>query len=368
MMFVKAIFPFIISAFLVGCGSMQQLPKTYAENVTSYGYIPFDPLPILTEHNKNCYEKVSGNLSETNITQQTILKLLPDQTVRIAVAQYDSKGNSSYGPATVGYEGKSYQIILDYMNTDTSRASFYVKRTVTQVKDDTQSIFPDENIKKYTVGELINLYEEVPDNITTQYEVLIDPESDIYYNSGATRDYFREKAVKEDQFQRVTIPVYVGVGLRLTANLLVLNGQVNLSGLPAIAAEAAAGNLTGSLIVQTLGVTGKSISTTLPLPSELNQTTIQNSILALGSIKALVTSDETNVTPRIVGIYNPIGGSQKFINGVISELARKEVVWRRTCIGLNSNSDSQIANNQTTNHQATTTIKAQNAEITVQPK
>lgn len=31
------------------------------------------------------------------------------------------------------------------------------------------------------------------------------------------------------------------------------------------------------------------IATTLPLPSELNQTTLQNSLLAIGSIKALIT-------------------------------------------------------------------------------
>ncbi|MEP1488891.1 MAG: hypothetical protein ABJK28_10730 [Algibacter sp.] len=41
----------------------------------------------------------------------------------------------------------------------------------------------------------------------------------------------------------VSIPVYVGVGLRLTANVKTLKAGASLSGLSAIAAEVEAGKL-----------------------------------------------------------------------------------------------------------------------------
>jgi len=128
------------------------------------------------------------------------------------------------------------------------------------------------------------------------------------------------------------MPVYIGVGLRLTATVRVIKGTANLSSLGSLAAGAEAGNLNGSLVVQTLGINGKGVSTALPLPSELNQTTIQNAILSLGSIKAILYDEKnTQITPRVVGIYNPVGGGQQYINGIISALAVSPVEWDHVC-------------------------------------
>jgi hypothetical protein len=129
----------------------------------------------------------------------------------------------------------------------------------------------------------------------------------------------------------VSVPVYIGVGLRLTATVRVIKGSANLSSLGALAAGVEAGTLNGSLVVQTLGINGKSVSTALPLPSELNQTTIQSAILALGSIKAILYDDKTLITPRVVGIYNPVGGGQQFVNGIISTMATNPVKWSPAC-------------------------------------
>jgi hypothetical protein len=130
------------------------------------------------------------------------------------------------------------------------------------------------------------------------------------------------------------IPVYVGVGLRLTADLQVLRGTINLSSIGAIAAGVEAGKASGSLVVQTLGVTGKQVATSLPLPSELNQTTVQNAILSLDSIKAIIfDSQNTVVTPRVTGIYLPIrNGTEDLVNRIVSELARSPIPWYRPCV------------------------------------
>ena len=70
----------------------------------------------------------------------------------------------------------------------------------------------------------------------------------------------------------------------------------------------------------------------LPLPSEINRTTVQNSILALGSIKAVLHDlENTKIKPRVVGFYNPIGGGTEFVNGVISALMANPLAWQVEC-------------------------------------
>ena len=131
----------------------------------------------------------------------------------------------------------------------------------------------------------------------------------------------------------VTIPVYVGVGLRLLADVRVLKGTVNLASLGAIAASVEAGSSAGSLTVQTLGLSGEKVMSAMPLPSKLNQTTVENAILAIGTIKALMyDEDKVNVTPRVTGFFLPLRyGSADLVNLIYAELAKSDVPWFRNC-------------------------------------
>jgi hypothetical protein len=127
-----------------------------------------------------------------------------------------------------------------------------------------------------------------------------------------------------------SIPVYIGVGLRLVADIEVLKGSVNLASLGSIAASVEAGNSTGSLTVQTLGISGENIDSSLPLPSKLNQTTIENAILSIGAMKALTYGGK--VRARVTGLYLPVqDGSATLVNLITSELAEIAVPWYRTC-------------------------------------
>lgn len=311
----------VVALGLSGC-AIHKLPKSFAETHTSYSYIPLDPLPVVIVPALNCYAggNPNGKLTGTLITP--LLDGLPDQSVRIATGQYDDSGTLVYGPAKVGFSGHSYQVVLDYINVDTTNVSVYIERTITDASGGKKqvSVF-DDTIKE-----------------PTQYQVYRDPESAAfaYLEESLTTNPTEASPAavqngKRPIGDRVVIPVYVGVGLRLTASVTVLKATANLASLGAISADAAAGKLTGSLVVQTLGVTGKTIATSLPLPSELNQTTIQNAILSLGSIKAVLYDPNTQVDPRVVGIYNPIGGGQQLVNGIISVLASNPLRWFRPC-------------------------------------
>jgi len=307
---VKALEAVLLAAFgLSGCAA-RKLPSTLAETHTSYSYIPLDPLPVVISPANGCYSGDPSKDGKLTGTFKALLDSLPDQAVRMATGQYDASGTLVYGPAKIGVSGQSYQVVLDYVSVDTTNVSVYIERVLVDSPGTDVSVF-DDSIKA-----------------KTRYQVFRDPDSEAFA--------FLPKSKEKPPGDRVVVPVYVGVGLRLTASVTVTKTTANLSGLGAIAADAESGRLTGSLVVQTLGVTGKSVSTSLPLPSELNRTTIQNAILALGSIKAIMYDADTEIDPRVVAIYNPVGGGQQVVNGIISVLASNPVRWFRPCATANT--------------------------------
>lgn len=205
------------------------------------------------------------------LTNRRILDSLPDETMRLAIGSVNNNGGISYGVAKAGYKGNSYVVILDYIKFNTK--SFGVKLTL-------------DKDKKTSSASLV--------------------------------------AVRNAD---VIVPTYIGVGLRLTANVTVHEGSVDLGNLFSLGVAAQAKKISGTLVIQTLGISGKNVSPIIPMPSQLNETTIQNAILSLGTIKAKMYERETTITPRAVGVYNNLGGGEETINGFISSmLQRKQVL------------------------------------------
>ena len=270
------------------------LPQSSGEINSGYSYIPIDPLPVTSIRGEGCLD------SDAVFTN--ILSALPDNAVRVAVGKHDSNGTVTFGAAQLGSSGNTYQVILDYINADTAniRFNFALFDPESQDSKTRYSIYDEyEPRYQFEVRRLPSMEENQPDLIGDE----------------------------------VVVPVYVGVGLRLTASISVLRGTVNLASLGAIAVEAQSGRVAGSLVVQTLGITGEQVATILPLPSELDSTTVQNAILSLGAIKAIIyQEDSVTITPRVTGIYNPVGiGGQALVNAIVSELAREPIPWRRPC-------------------------------------
>jgi hypothetical protein len=298
--------------FLGGCSALSDvtLPRSLGERNSGYAYIPLDPLPVSSQPARSC--------SPRGYRFREVLDALPDNAVRIAVGSFDQSGKLTYGPAQIGTQGNSYQVILDYINVDVAQMFFRISRTVASTGQPISVWDESTEDTRYRVTRL-PLLEPLEVAASGHLAAVPDPAG----LAGDTREV------------TVNVPVYVGVGLRLTASLSVLRGNVNLSSLGAIAAEAQAGRVSGSLVVQTLGISGRQVATSLPLPSELNSTTVQNAILSLGSIKAILYNTDGTVTisPRVTGIYNPFGqSSPALINAIVSELARAPTEWRRPCL------------------------------------
>lgn len=144
-------------------------------------------------------------------------------------------------------------------------------------------------------------------------------------------EFQKESESFDKEYTEFNIPIYVGLGLRTSSIIYAVKGEANISGLGVIGAEAEANNLKGSLIIQTLGVNGKSVAAALPIQSELNRTTAQNAIVAIGTIKALLHSPETWIAPRVVGLYLPFPGGKALVNALVSELSTHEIEWEYSC-------------------------------------
>ena len=243
----------IFAMALSGCASWT-IPATPGDpkSAPSYGYHPIDSLPV--------------KISPASAPREKRLEALPDETMRLAIGQFDGETGLKFGPATAGFAGNSYVVILDYTKFTTK--SFGVKKT------------PKAD-GKMTI------------TVTTA------PNPDV------------------------VVPVYVGVGLRLTANVSVKEGNVDLGNLFALGVAAQAKQISGTLVIQSLGLSGEGVSPLIPIPSEINPTTIQNALMAIGAIKAKIYDGKISVVPRVVGVYNNLGGGQETINGFISTILEK---------------------------------------------
>ncbi|AVO51401.1 hypothetical protein [Ectopseudomonas mendocina] len=244
-------------AILPGCVSWE-IPMTPGDvkSAQNYGYHPIDPIPI----------ELNIADSRLPVSNAHLLNALPDETMRLAIGQFDGKTGLTFGVAATGIKGNQYVVILDYIKFNTNSLPVILEKE-------------NANIKA---------------NITPNA-----PEPDAL------------------------VPTYIGVGLRLTANILVTEGSVDLGNLFALGAAAEAKKISGSLVIQTLGVSGENVSSVIPMPSEINTSTIQNAILALGTIKAKMYANDTKITPRVVGVYNNLGGGAETINGFISSMLLK---------------------------------------------
>jgi hypothetical protein len=208
------------------------------------------------------------------VDKTKVLDAMPDETIRIAVGTVSVDGGITFGPAKIGAEGKNYVVVLDY-------------------------------IKFGTDSFAVALSGEKGNRVATLVKASDAPKANA------------------------VVPVYIGVGLRLTANIYVKKGSVDLGSLFALGVAAKAEKVSGTLVIQTLGVSGPEISGLIPMPGEISESTIQNAILALASIKAKMYDTKTLITPRVVGVYNNLGGGEATINGFISSLLEQPIPFPR---------------------------------------
>jgi len=114
----------------------------------------------------------------------------------------------------------------------------------------------------------------------------------------------------------------VGVGMRIRAKIHTTESNLNLGGFFDLALAAKAGNLTGELQVDVIGITSDEIIQIFPaLSTEINQVSIQNVMQALASIKAKMSEDDVNLTPHLLAFQQKAAGNK---TAIITSLAYAE--------------------------------------------
>ena len=85
-----------------------------------------------------------------------------------------------------------------------------------------------------------------------------------------------------------------------------------------IGIAAKAGKAKGTLMIEVVGIKSKEVTTLLPLPSEINQTTIQNAMQALATIKSKIYDTGTDLYPQVMAI-RPDASSKKQSNSEFND-------------------------------------------------
>ncbi|MCA9470482.1 MAG: hypothetical protein MRJ96_06025 [Nitrospirales bacterium] len=247
------------------------------------GYQPVEPIPIRVATGQEY------NSKEENISNQRLLRALPNESMRLAIGQLHQGGGISYGPFALALKNKNYMVILDYIK-------YYTKSMRVIATSE------DPSFRKFAIMEED---QELPEGVTA-----------------------------------MAIPIYLGVGLRLQAAVTVLESGVNLGSLYGLGLAAQQERIVGTLHIQTLGISGESISPLLPMPSEINVSTIQAAIQALATIKSKLYDPSTiqrqdnkksstnlraervTIVPAIVGLedyFGEEGSKEQFISNLLKE-------------------------------------------------
>lgn len=324
---------------LTGCTSLgQQRPASLGETESGYTYIPLDPLPVVTLQGNSCGGYSSELLGFDKETQKIVpksnLEALPDNAVRIGIQSFTADGGVEFGVGSATGNQGLYKITVDYVNVDTVNVSLSIYRL-----DQSPSGFA----------------KRVP------YVQSLPSQGAIYVD----RDYYDDLRPIEDDYGQViddradlaneikptiyNIPVFVGVGVRIIADVKTNEAGVDITGLGVIGGNANLKNLSGTMVAQTLGINGKDIAAAMPIQSSLDSTSVENALVAIGSVKTLIYADGTSITPRVVGMYLPFPASRQLVNSIVSQLSNRPIPWNRECkiVSIEDEGEDVIARGRT---------------------
>ncbi|MBX3373843.1 MAG: hypothetical protein KF817_08405 [Phycisphaeraceae bacterium] len=257
-----------------------------SHQVSAFTYQPINPLTVwLTSGGP---EDLDGIGAEHY--RDAMLTDLTNDATRVALAKRNAKGTLSFGPVTGGADGELYTMVVDY-------------------------------IKYMTISVPVRVFEvtanEKGGGATATTRLLA-----MEATPSAEKDGMRLRTGEDAGHQRVlarvdegdtlrevfagSMPLYIGIGVRVRADYEHVRGEVKVSGLPGLSAEASAGNIRGTLSVQTLGISGKDITPLLRIPSDLSIASIQSAIETAASVKLKIYDNATLIQPMIIGFESPV--------------------------------------------------------------
>lgn len=105
----------------------------------------------------------------------------------------------------------------------------------------------------------------------------------------------------------------IGIGLRVKASIITNKSSLNLSGLTSLGLEASKNNLSGYLSVDIIGIDSKDITNYIPITAKLDETSIQNALQAVSTIKSKIWDENVSLTPHLIAINQAEENSEVII-------------------------------------------------------
>jgi hypothetical protein len=93
-----------------------------------------------------------------------------------------------------------------------------------------------------------------------------------------------------------------GLGLRIQGEVITRKTGVDLGSLMAVGVAAKLGQIQGRLSVAALGMSSPEITALFPLPSVIDETSIQRALEAIAVIKSKLSDTATTLTPQFVAV------------------------------------------------------------------
>uniref|UniRef100_UPI00404B9FEC hypothetical protein n=2 Tax=Gelidibacter sp. TaxID=2018083 RepID=UPI00404B9FEC len=258
--------------------------KANSNSLAMKGYQPIDPIQLIIK-------------KDDTLNLRNILNKLPNEATRVAIGKINSNGTVTFGPFSVAKAGESYSVIIDY-----------IKYTTTSIPVQYEENYSEESKKEYSVriNNIKNNSHDPNANkvIGLSYYSLRTNHGEVKSKSNTIVSSLSLESGKTFS-NEIKLPVYVGVGLRIQASVTTLKDSVNLGSLYGLGLAASQNKLNGTLIIQTLGISGENISQIVPIPDRINESTIQTALQSLATIKSKIYDVKTIIRPQIVAFNLP---------------------------------------------------------------
>lgn len=97
----------------------------------------------------------------------------------------------------------------------------------------------------------------------------------------------------------------VGVGVRLVSEVVTKKGNIDIGNIFALSSGVKAGDITGSVKIQKIGINSKSLNMIIPPPTDISDASLQVAMQAMTTIRAQLYDTETKLTPYKIAKRRP---------------------------------------------------------------
>lgn len=117
----------------------------------------------------------------------------------------------------------------------------------------------------------------------------------------------------EAKWEPVTVAVYVGVGVRMSAEYVSTAVKVSVDDIASLSVNLDAKVATGNLSFEVLGLSGDGITASSPGNADLSPQAVLEASKAVGNVKGQIHDDDTLLTPTVVGMDLPLRPDQRVV-------------------------------------------------------